>query len=108
MNKDELISKIKESNETDEREAKLYMNSFVYTTLITQLLCIVFIIKNIVSSIKTGGNEKIGALLTLIFLQFTLSEFFQFKMSKKKLHILFFIIYFICTVFTLSLYFDNY
>ena len=108
MDKDKLISKIKESNEVDEREAKEYMNSFVYTTLITQLLCIVFIIIYIIYSIKTGSNEKIGALLTLIFLQITLSEFYQFKMSKKKIHIVFFIIYLICTIFALILYFDNY
>ena len=102
MDKEELISRIKENKEIDEREAKGYMNSFAYTTVITQLLCILYIIKNIIHSTKTGSNEEIGELLTLIFLQFTLLKFYQFKMTKKKGYIIAFIIYFICTIFTLN------
>ena len=52
MNKDELISRIEDTNQIDERDEHVYAKSFVYTTILTQLLCIVVIIINIISSIK--------------------------------------------------------
>lgn len=93
MNKDELISRIKDTNQIDERDEHVYAKSFVYTTILTQLLCIVFIIINIISSIKDRTDTKISDLVSLIFIQFAFSKLYQFKMTKKKLDLILCIVY---------------
>lgn len=104
MNKEELISKIKDTKEIDERDEEVYVKSFVYTTIITQILCIVFIIINIISSIKNGTEERISEFVSLIFIQFAFSKLYQFKMTKKMIDLILFIIFTICTILTFMNY----
>ncbi len=107
MNKEDLITRIKDSKETDERDEKVFEKSFVYTTIITQILCIIFMVVNLVNSIKVGTQANISDYVALIFVQCTFSKMYQFKMTGKKLDIVLFIIYFICTVLALMIYINN-
>ena len=104
MNKEDLITRIKDSKETDERDEKVFEKSFVYTTIVTQVFCIVFMVVNLISSIKSGTKANISDFVSLIFIQCAFSKLYQFKMTGKKLDICLFIIYFICTILSLMIY----
>ena len=104
MNRDEVLKAVTNEKSYDERDKSLLIKGLSISSLIVEIICVLCIIIQTIDGIFWGEHANIAPFILLFFLQFSIVEFFQFKSSKKKKHILLFIIYILITLISFSIF----